>query len=83
MAHVIVEYVYDPPLSEEDFQKNGEKLGSCLQAHGVRWVATYLATDRRRRVCIFEAADAESVRASFRSASVAFERVWPASRFAP
>jgi hypothetical protein len=83
MAHIVIEYLYDPPLSEVDFEKNGEKLGPCLQANGVSWVATYLATDRRRRVCIFEAADAESVRAAFRSAGVAFERAWPAARYAP
>lgn len=83
MAHVVVEYLYDPPLTPEAFEQNGAKLGPCLEAYGVRWVATYLSNDKRRRVCIFEAADAESVRQSFRSAGVAFERVWPAERFAP
>jgi hypothetical protein len=83
MTHVVVEYIYDPPLSDEDFQKNGEKLGSCLQANNVAWVATYLATDRTRRVCVFRAADAESVRTAFRSAGLTFARVWPAAQFGP
>jgi hypothetical protein len=37
-----------------------------------------MSLDRRRRVCVFEAADAESVRASYRSAGVKCERVWAA-----
>jgi hypothetical protein len=34
--------------------------------------------DRRRRICVFEAPDADSVRVSYRSAGVSFERVWAA-----
>jgi hypothetical protein len=37
-----------------------------------------MSLDRKRRVCVFEAPDADAVRASYRSAGVQFERVWPA-----
>ncbi len=83
MPHVVVEYLHTPPLPPDGLEKNGAKLGPCLQTRGVRWLTTYLASDRRRQICIFEAPDAESVRESYRSAGVAFERVWPATRFAP
>jgi hypothetical protein len=39
---------------------------------------SYLSLDRKRMVCEFEAPDAEAVRASYRSAGVAFDRVWSA-----
>jgi len=78
MPHMIVETVYDPPATEEEIDAKASKLEPCLEGHGVRWVRSYMSLDRRRRVCIFEAADAESVRASYRSAGVKFERVWPA-----
>jgi hypothetical protein len=78
MPHMIVETVYDPPASEEELDANAAKLDPCLQGHDVRWVRSYMSLDRRRRICVFEAPDADSVRVSYRSAGVKFERVWPA-----
>jgi hypothetical protein len=43
---------------------------------------SYLSTDRLRMVCEFEATDAESVRQSYRSAGVRFDRAWPAEVYA-
>ena len=78
MPHMIVETVFDPPVSDADLDGLAVKLGPCLEGHDVRWVRSYMSLDRRRRVCIFQAPDADAVRASFRSAGVKFERVWPA-----
>jgi hypothetical protein len=39
-----------------------------------------MATDRRRRVCVFEARDAESVRQAYRLSGVKFDRVWAAEQ---
>jgi hypothetical protein len=75
---MIVETVYDPPATEEQMDATAAKLAPCLEGHDVRWVRSYVSTDRKRRICIFEAPDADSVRVSFRSAGVKFERVWPA-----
>jgi hypothetical protein len=80
MPHVIVEYVFDPPATEEELDRIGEQLDPCLEGRDVRFVQSFVSLDRRRRICVFEAADAETVRASYRSANVAFERVWPAER---
>jgi len=78
MAHLIVEQVFDAALTDEAHGRIGERLDKCLGVHGACWVRSYLSTDRRRMVCEFEAPDAEAVRTSYRSAGVAFERVWPA-----
>jgi hypothetical protein len=78
MTHMIVETLYDPPATDEQLDRTATKLAPCLEGHDVRWLRSYMSTDRRRRICVFEAADADSVRISFRSAGVTFERVWAA-----
>jgi hypothetical protein len=78
MPHMIVETVFDPPITDEQFEAGASKLEPCLEGHGVRWLRSYMSLDRRRRVCVFEAPDADAVRSSYRSAGVSFERVWPA-----
>jgi hypothetical protein len=83
MAHLIVEQTFDPPLTDEEHDRAAARLDPCLAAHGARWVRSYLSLDRRRMFCEFEAADAEAVRASYRSAGFAFERVWNAELFEP
>jgi len=83
MAFLIMEKEFDPPLSAEAHDAEARRLDPCLDVHGVRWIRSYLSTDRRRMICEFEAADAEAVRDSFRSAGVAFVRVWAAEPYFP
>jgi hypothetical protein len=83
MAYLIAEYRYDPPLTDEQLNRESAALQPCLQAHGVRRLRTYLAADRTRGFCEFEAADAESVREAYRSAKVGFKRVWQADLYGP
>jgi hypothetical protein len=78
MPHVIVEYTFDPPITEEEFDRMAEQLDPCLEGRGVRWVQSFLSIDRKRRICVFEAPDTEAVREAYRSAKVGFERAWPA-----
>ena len=78
MPRMIVEYVFDPPATEEQFDAAAAKLDPCLEGHDVKWVRSFVALDRKRRICIFDAPDAEAVRASYRTAGVPFERVWSA-----
>jgi Protein of unknown function (DUF4242) len=73
---MLVEYLHDPPITDETIAANGEKLGPCLMARSVNWLHSYYSNDRKRQVCVFEAVDAETVRQAFRSAGVRFERVW-------
>jgi hypothetical protein len=78
MAHLIVEQTFAAPLTDEEHNRAASRLDPCLEAHGARWMRSYLSEDRLRMVCEFEAADAEAVRASYRSAGQGFERVWSA-----
>lgn len=81
MAHLIIEQGFETPLTDEEHGALGQRLDKCLEANGARWMRSYLSTDRRRMVCEFEASDAEAVRQSYRSAGVAFERVWTAELY--
>src|SRR5262245_26808174 len=83
MAFVILEKEFDPPLTEEAHDAEAEQLDPCLQVHGVRWIRSYLSSDRRRMICEFEAADAEALRGALRSAGVPFTRVWSAEEYRP
>ena len=81
MATMIVEQSFDQPLTSEDLNKMAKRVDPCLEAHGARWMRSYISSDRMRVLCEFEAADAEKVRESYRSAGVTFERVWAADVF--
>jgi hypothetical protein len=82
MANLIVEQTFEPPLTDEEHDRIAQRVDKCLEAHGARWLRSYLSADRTRMVCEFEAADAEAVRSSYRSAGVRFERVWSAEVYA-
>ena len=82
MTHLIVEQTFETPLTDDEHARIGQRLDRCLEAYGARWIRSYLSTDRRRMVCEFEAPDAEAVRSSYRSAGLAFDRVWTAELFA-
>ncbi|HYT69132.1 MAG TPA: nickel-binding protein [Vicinamibacterales bacterium] len=82
MVHLIVEQTFETPLTDEEHGRLGRTLDKCLEVHGARWMRSYLSTDRRRLVCEFEAADAEAVRTSYRSAGINFDRVWTAELYA-
>ncbi len=76
MTLLIVETTYDPPLTDDERRSTQDLLDPCLQLRGVEWVSSYEASDRRRKVCVFRAPDAESLREAFRGAGVRFDRVW-------
>jgi len=82
MARVVVEQVFDPPMSEEDYASFAKRLDPCLDARNAMWRRSYVSPDRRRMTCEFEAPDAEVVREALRSAGIKFERAWTADVFA-
>jgi hypothetical protein len=83
MPYLLVDYDHDPPVSDEALARMSHDLHPCLEARGVRWIRSWVSTDRRRGLCEFEAADAESVREAYRSAKVKFLRVWSADLAGP
>ncbi|HVY38070.1 MAG TPA: nickel-binding protein [Polyangia bacterium] len=83
MPYLIVEYTYDPPLTDEKLAEASAALNPCLDVRGIRRLRTYLSTDRRRGFCEFVAADAESLREAFHTAKVPYARLWAADLFGP
>ncbi len=82
MARVVVEQVFEPPMSEEDYATFAKRLDPCLEIRSAQWRRSYVSPDRTRMTCEFEAPDAESVREAMRAAGMKFERVWTANVFA-
>ncbi len=82
MPHVLLEATFEPPLTEEELDRQFERITPCIEQNDVRWICSFLSKDRRRRVCLHEAADAEAVRMAYRTANVPFIRVWSAELLA-
>lgn len=83
MAHIIVERTFDPPLTEDEHMARSLRLFPCLETVRIRWIRSFVSSDRCHGVCEFEAADAESVRIAHRTADVPFLRVWTGREFTP
>jgi hypothetical protein len=82
MARVVMEQTFDRPLTDEEHARVAQRLDGCLDLRRGAWVRSYLAADRKRMVCEFDAPDAESVRQAVRSAGLASDRVWTADVYA-
>ncbi|WP_250123833.1 DUF4242 domain-containing protein [Chroococcidiopsis sp. CCMEE 29] len=76
MVRVLVEKIFDPPITEEKWNQDVERGIPCHQAHNVHWIRSMMSRDRCRVVCEFEAPDAETVRRSFRKVGLPFARIW-------
>ncbi len=76
MHRFIVERSFAPPISDSELEAVVERMTPCLALHDVRWVRSYLSSDRQRMVCEYEARDAESVRKVQHEAGARFDRVW-------
>ena len=83
MALVIVESSFGEPVRLGEIQAIDDRGAWCLEMYGVRFVRSYISTDRRRMICLYEAQDADSVREAQQKAGVPFERVWAASNIKP
>ena len=80
---VVVEQVFDPPLTDEEHGRIGKRIDTCAGMRNARWMRSYLSADRKRMFCEFEAESAEQIRNALRSAEVRFARVWPALKYQP
>ncbi len=81
MAVLVLEQTFEKPVTPEELSLSAKSLDKCLEAHGARWMRSYLSKDRRRMICEFEASDAENVRESARSAGVVFDSCWAADLY--
>jgi hypothetical protein len=73
---ILAEYRYEEPLAPEEDAIQSAHLAGCLEVREAKLVKTYLSRDRRRRISVFDAVDADTVRYAHRSANVPFESVW-------
>lgn len=79
MEQIIVERSFDEAVEFEALQARGEKISWCLEQHRIRFVRSYLSSDKKRMICVYEAPDAESVRIANRQAELPFDCVWTAT----
>lgn len=76
MARIVVERSFETPQSDADMKIVADRERPCLAAYAVAWKRSLVSADRRRMVCEYEAADAETLRRIQREAGAQFDRVW-------
>lgn len=76
MVRIIVERNFDTPQSDPDMMAVADRERPCLAAYNAKWKRSLLSVDRKRMVCEYEAADAETMRRIQREAGAQFDRVW-------
>jgi hypothetical protein len=83
MANIVVERNFPEPADIAALKSAARDETGCLARHNVRYLYGYIAPDRRRMICVFEAADAESVRISNRQSGMPFECAYAATVHEP
>jgi hypothetical protein len=83
MEIVVVERSFEEPVDLETLVAKEAGAGWCLEMYGVEFLKSYVATDARRMICLYQAPDAEAVRTAQSTAGMPFDRVWSCSLFDP
>jgi hypothetical protein len=76
----VVEERFEPAIDLSKAAPENPELSPCLQRNDVAWVTSFIAADGTQCRCVYDAADAEAVRASYRAAKMPFVKVWRARR---
>ena len=76
LLRIVVERSFDTPQSDADMMQVADRERPCLAAYQATWKRSLLSTDRKRLVCEYEAADAETMRRIQREAGAQFDRIW-------
>ena len=82
-ANVFASWSFAEPVALDELESIDASAAVCLHNHRVRFFRTFIASDRRRVICLGLAADAESVRIALRDATRPVERVWAFQQFQP
>lgn len=82
-VNVLVERSWDEPVRLEDVAAIEEEGAWCLEAHNVTFLRTFFSEDHKRMICLYRAADAESVRQSQNKANMPYEDVWSFQHLTP
>jgi hypothetical protein len=76
LLRIVVERNFDTPQSDADMKLVADRERPCLVAYQATWRRSVLSADRKRMVCEYEAADAETMRRIQREAGAQFDRIW-------
>jgi len=76
MPRIVVERTFETPQSDADMQVVADRERPCLSAYAVTWKRSLVSADRKRMICEYEAADAETMRRIQREAGAQFDRIW-------
>ena len=79
MGCIVLEREYRPGITPADFKQMLEEGGDCLPIYRVEWCESFLAENGRSLVCVFEAADTDSIRQMLAANGVEYSAVWPGS----
>jgi hypothetical protein len=83
VAIVIVEYAFDPPITDEGIRQLALTLGPCTAARRIERLRSVISADGTRGYCELEAPDADTVREAYRLAGVPFRSAWVAGGIYP
>ena len=78
MRLVVVERSFEEPVTFDSVADPFRRSPGCFEAHGVRYLKSYFARDRKRMICLYEGPDTESVRRVQDKVKAPFVRAWPA-----
>jgi hypothetical protein len=76
MHHIVVEHLYDPPVTEVALSAAFERLQPFLYERGLRRLRSWIADDGSRGFCEFEGSDIQSLADAYQQARVQFVRMW-------
>lgn len=76
LLRIVVERSFDTPQSDADMKLVADRERPCLAAYQATWKRSMLSIDRKRMVCEYEAADAETMRRIEHEAGAQFDRIW-------
>ena len=80
---IIVEREFPDPVTMELVEQTLSREGHCFSIHRADLLASHLARDGGRMVCVFSAPDAESVRIANRQIGMPVANAWPATVHVP
>ncbi len=83
MEHIVLERRFEKPLTPDDVRRMASEM-TCLELYRVKPIRSYLMPDGKRLVCVFQAPDAEALRAVGRANRFPDNAVvWPSTVHVP
>ncbi len=76
MGFVVVERSFDAPCDASALQAKEDAVAWCLQAHRVEFLFSFFSRDQRQMACLYEAPDAEAVRATQIKGDLPFDTIY-------